>query len=160
MDAINKACAWCDKMRPLAMICITVAAAGLFAYGAYTIRSWIQDEDPVVEYLGGEISAPIARPDDLMIVYLNVRKLKDCPGVVQRRLTGECGEHRLSETAAYLPEGFMGRVTLPFQVPPMVIPGDCAFVAHTWFFCNPVDFMRDRHYQSPPIPFRVLRYDQ
>jgi hypothetical protein len=160
MDAIKDACAWCDRMRPLATVIITACAFALFAYGAYTVRSWIQDDSPVVEFIGGEISAKTARPDDLMIVYLNVRKLKDCPGVVQRRLTGDCGEHWLSETATYLPEGFVGRVTLPFQVPAFAIPGDCGFVVHSWFFCNPVDFIRDRHYQSPPIPFRVLRYDE
>lgn len=160
MDAIKKACVWCEKMRPLATVIITACAFGLFTYGAYTVRSWIQDDSPVLEYIGGEISAPTARPDDLLIVYLNIRKHKDCPGVVQRRLTGNCGEHQLSETATYLPQGFMGRVTLNFQVPSFVIPGDCAFVVHTWFVCNPIDLFRDRHYHSQPIPFRVLRYDE
>ncbi len=142
------------------MVCLSALAVGLFAYGAYTIRSWIQDTSPAIEYLKGEISAPVARPDDLMIAYLDIRKLKNCSGVVQRRLTGDCGEHLLSETAAYLPEGFVGRVTLSFQVPATVIPGDCAFVVHSWFVCNPIDLFRDRHYQSQPIPFRVLRYDE
>ena len=160
MDAIKRACLWCDRMRPLAMAMITAAAFGLFAYGAYTIRSWIQDESPVVEFIGGEISAPTARPDDLLIVYLSLRKHKECPGIVQRRLTGDCGEHQLSETETYLPGGFMGRVTMPFQIPSFVIPGNCAFVVHAWFFCNPIDLFRDRHYRSQPIPFRVLRYDE
>lgn len=160
MDAIKKVCAWCEQLRPLVTALLTVAAIALFGYGAWTTWTWWTDDQPVVEYLGGEISQPIVRPDDLVIAYLNIRKLRDCPGVTQRRLKGSCGEHRLSETATYLPEGFMGRITLPFQVPPHVIPGDCAFVVHTWFICNPFDLWRDRHYESPPIPFRVLRYDE
>lgn len=160
MDAIKKACVWCEQFRPLVTAGLSAAAIALFGYGAWTTWQWIEDDQPVVEFIGGEIVPAVARPDHLMIAYLHVRKLRDCPGVTQRRLSGECGEHRLSETATYLPEGFVGRVTLPFQVPPQVIPGECAFVVHAWFVCNPMDLWRDRHYESPPIPFKVLRYDE
>ena len=160
MDALEKACKWCDHMRPLALFGMSLVSLALFLYGAHTLRSWYLDTDPVAEFLGGEISATLARPDDLLIVYLHVKKFRECAGVSQRRLTGECGEHVLSEAATYRPAGFSGRITLPFQVPNEVIPGHCAFQVHAWFICNPFDFLRDRHYASPPIAFRVLRYDE
>jgi hypothetical protein len=160
MGTVKRICTWCEELRPLAQFGMGLIAVGLFLYGVYTLRLWWTDTAPVIEYFGGEITPLVARPDEFMIVYLNIRKLRDCPGVVQRRLTGDCGEHRLSETATYLHAGFSGRITLPFQVPPQAIPGQCAFQVHTWFICNPFDFMRDRHYASPSIAFRVLRYDE
>lgn len=130
------------------------------AYGVYSLHSWSLDTQPVVEFTHGEISATEARPNDLLIVYLNVRKSQDCPGISQRRLTGECGEHILSESMTYRPGGFVGRVMLTFQVPEAAIPGPCAFQVHTWFVCNPFDLWHGRHYESKPIPFKVLRYDE
>lgn len=160
MGSVRKVCVWCEELRPLAQFGMGIVAVILFSYGVYTLRSWWTDTQPVVEFLGGEISATTARPDDLLIVYLHVRKLRDCPGISQRRLTGDCGEHLLSEAATFRPAGYVGRMTIPFQVPNEVIPGQCAFIAHAWFICNPFDFIRDRHYASPPIAFRVARYDE
>jgi len=160
MDQIKKVCQWCEEFRPLAIFGVSLFCIAIFSYGVYTIRSWWVDKSPVVEFFGGEVSAAVVRPSDMLIVYLNVRKLRDCPGVVQRRLTGECGEHLLSEATTYLSSGFAGRVTLPFQVPVEAIPGQCAFTVHTWFICNPFDLIRDRHYASTPIFFKVLRYDE
>lgn len=160
MGQIKKICRWCEELRPLVSFGMSVVAVILFAYGVYTLRSWWIDRNPVVEFFGGEISESVVRPNDLLVIYLNIRKLRDCPGVSQRRLTGECGEHILSETATYLSAGFVGRVTLPFQVPSEAIPGQCAFIVHTWYVCNPFDLIRDRHYVSTPIPFKILRYNE
>jgi hypothetical protein len=160
MGAVKWACKWCEELRPLATFGISLFCIALFAYGLYTLRLWWTDNAPVVEFFGGEISAPTTRPEDMVVVYLHVRKFRDCPGFSQRRLTGDCGEHLLSEAATYRPGGFVGRVTLPFQVPHEVIPGDCAFQTHVWFVCNPIDLWRERHYASAPIPFKVLRHDE
>lgn len=160
MDQIKKICKWFEEFKPLVQFGMIIVAVILFSYGVYTLRSWWIDRSPVVEFFGGEISATAARHHELLIAYLYVRKILDCPGVTQRRLTGECGELVLSETETYLPPGFTGRVTLPFQVPPEAIPGQCAFMVHTWFICNPFDLVRGRHYFSQPISFKVLRYDE
>lgn len=160
MDQIKKMCHWCEELRPLATFVLSIIALSFFMYGVFTLWIWYKDTQPVVEFSSGEISAKVARPDDLLIVYLNVIKYKDCPGISQRRLTGDCGEHVLSEAATYRPAGFSGRIMLTFQVPQEVIPGNCAFQTHAWFVCNPFDFIRDRHYSSQPISFKVLKYDE
>jgi len=160
MVQVNKVCSWCERLRPLAQFVLGLFALTLSLYGIYTIFLWYSDINPVMQYLGGDITPKVARPDEFMIAYLDIKKLRDCPGTVQRRLTGECGEHKLSATPSYLAAGFSGRITLPFQVPQHAIPGACAFQAHSWFVCNPFDLWNKRHYVSAPIPFKVLRYDE
>jgi hypothetical protein len=133
----------------------------LSAYGLYLLFVWNQDVGPVLVFGQGEASLKEVHLDEVIIFYQPIKKFRSCPGMSQRILLGDCGYHVVSEVNTYLPAPFDGRITLPVKIPHYAIPGNCNFMILTKFVCNPLDLVKTpRIYQSPRIPFKVLRYDQ
>jgi hypothetical protein len=134
---------------------------GLSIYGGYLLLYWVEDNSPVVIFDMGEVTPAAGRPNEVLIFYQPIRKERNCWGVVRRILVGDCGLFIISESPAWIPAPWAGRLTYAVPIPHEAIPGPCGFQVIGRFVCNPLDFVgQPRTVASTPIAFQVLRYDQ
>jgi hypothetical protein len=157
----NTTCRFCRVIDRFLSVAVRVTFLVLALYGGYLVITWWQDTSAVAVYGLGEASATTARPNEVIIFYQHVKKLRNCMGTIQRILIGECGFFIISEAPAWILAPWEGRLTYAVQIPHEAIPGDCGFQIVGRYFCNPVDYFgTPRIVESTPIPFQVLRYDQ
>ena len=161
MNFWSHACQYCQQARWLIVAVLTMAFLAWGFWGWREIAAWHEDNAPVMSFGQGTASDTIVRPNDVIIIYQPIKKLRDCEGVIQRIMTGECGRIVVSETRSTVIAGFEGRITIPFQIPHEAIPGPCGFQVRAKYNCNPFDQLLQRQvFVSPIIPFTVKEYGQ
>lgn len=153
------ACDFCRETRPIVAIILYITIIVFSIYGMYLLHFWWSDDSPVVEFGKGVIVPEVVHRGETALVYIDVKKLRDCYGETERILTGACGYHVLLQRPSVLKKDFEGRLTLSIQIPHEVIPGMCFFKVYARYTCNPFDWIFQRQvFESPEIPFTVKDY--
>lgn len=161
MSLWGDACRWCQQARWLIIAILTLLFVAWGMWGWSEVMRWYDDNAPAVIFGQGEASETAAYPSQVIIVYQPVTKLRDCEGVIQRIVTGQCGHVVVHEQPSSLVAGFSGRITIPVQVPYEAIPGQCGFQVHARYYCNPFDWLLQRQtFVSPLVPFTVREWGQ
>ena len=151
------ACSLCRKFRSITLLVTKMILFSFSLIGFYFIFTWISDTEPTISYGQGYSTIKEVKPGGSMTFYQPLKKLRNCDGIVQRYITGECGKFVLWEGPSTLNKGFDGKIIYPIHIPEEALPGTCEFRIHSRYFCNPIDwFSTDQSFDSDPIDFKVL----
>lgn len=134
---------------------LSLAYYTLAFYGLIIIIGWIFDDNPVVNLPPGSIDTAKTYPGDLVVFKQPIQKFRDCPGVVDRFIYGDCGILHIPRVNATLEVG-SHVITIPVEIPLSFQPGSCQFVSKFNYFCDPLDYIFSRKsYSSFPIMFTL-----
>lgn len=130
----------------------------LAIYGLFLLVFWYLDAGPVVQFGSGTLHPVVAKSGDSIVVEQPIKKLRNCPGSVYRYLSGDCGIFPIMKGDTILPVGFDSVVSITFEVPQAIQPGNCSFNALHQYYCNPLDLLFNRNHVSPEsLHFKVVR---
>lgn len=151
-------CRFCRDARWLIMNICALVIISWGIIGWYQLYEWYHEELPVVTFGQGSISDPIVSPFQSVVFKQPVKKLRNCPGHIQRIITGQCGHHILYAGESTLSKGFDGQLIYPVSIPDKILPGECQFYVRVSYECSFFDKILHRQiFESPPIYFKVIK---
>lgn len=156
-DWFNQTCHICHGLRWFFIAALISVFIVWGVLGWYQLYIWYYDDTPAAEFGAGSISDSTVMPFQTVVFKQSIKKLRNCPGHVQRVITGECGHHLIYSGETSLQAGFNGQLTYPVVIPDRALPGRCEFYVTATYRCNFFDeWLHRQVFQSPPIRFTVI----